>query len=108
MLAEAPRPKFAAQTIRKVFDLNWKPLHFLTNVSVSVVAVMKPAGVEKGAGVISAGYMKDATDPAWKDDAGMQVWREFMKQYMPDADLTDLNYVYAYGVGLTTLPMASD
>ena len=102
-LLTAATPKFAAQAIRKVYDLGWKPLHLLTNVSTSVAAVMTPAGPEKGVGIISATYGKDPTDPTWKDDAGLNQWRAFMKKYMPDADMADANYVYAYGVSLTML-----
>ena len=102
-LITAATPKFAAQTIRKVYDLGWKPLHLLTNVSLSVASVMEPAGPEKGVGIITSNYGKDSTDPAWKDDPGMNEWRAFMKKYLPDADLADNNYVYAYGVSLTML-----
>ncbi len=102
-LITAAIPKFAAQTIRKVYDIGWRPTHFLTNVSLSVAAVMLPAGAEKGIGVITSNYGKDATDPAWKDDPGMNEWRAFMKKYMPGADMSDNNFVYAYGVSLTML-----
>jgi branched-chain amino acid transport system substrate-binding protein len=100
-LVTAATPKFAAQTIRKVYDIGWKPMHFMTNVSVSIAAVFTPAGLEKGVGIITGAYIKDPTDPAFKDDAGMTEWREFMKKYMPDADTSDANYVYAYGVAST-------
>ena len=66
-LLTAAIPKFAAQAIRKVYDIGWKPTHFLTNVSISVGAVMRPAGLEKGTGIISATYLKDPTDPQWQD-----------------------------------------
>ncbi len=102
-LVTAATPKFAAQTIRKVYDIGWRPLHFMTNVSISVASVMEPAGVEKAVGLISASYGKDPTDPTWKDDPGMNQWRDFMKKYMPGADLADASYVYAYGVSLTML-----
>ena len=102
-LVTAATPKFAAQAIRKIYDIGWHPLHLLTNVSLSVAAVMQPAGPEKGVGIITSNYGKDSTDPAWKDDPGMNKWREFMKKYMPGADLADNNYVYAYGVSLTML-----
>ncbi len=78
VLLTAATPKWAAQMIRKVADLNWKPLHFMTNVSISVGAVISPAGVEKAVGVISAAYGKDTTDPQWANDEGMQQWRAFM------------------------------
>ena len=53
-------PKFAAQAIKKMAEIGWKPLHFLNNVSASVGSVMKPAGFENAQGIISAAYLKDA------------------------------------------------
>jgi branched-chain amino acid transport system substrate-binding protein len=100
-LITAATPKFAAQTIRKVFDIGWKPLHFMSNVSISVAAVLTPAGLDKSTGIITGAYLKDPTDPAFKDDPGMNEWRAFMKKHMPEADLTDGSYVYAYGVATT-------
>ena len=91
-------PKFAAQAIRKVHDLNWQPMFFLSNVSASVGAVMKPAGPENGIGIISAAYIKDSSDPTWKDDPGMNEWRAFMDKYLPGADQTDGGYIAAYGL----------
>ena len=89
VLVTAATPKWAAQTIRKIADLNWKPLHFMTNVSISVGSVIKPAGPEKAIGMISGGYLKDNSDPRWANDPGMNEWRAFMQQYQPDADLAD-------------------
>jgi branched-chain amino acid transport system substrate-binding protein len=97
VLVVVAAPKFAAQAIRKVYDLNWKPLFIMTNVSISVGAVLTPAGPEKAIGLISTGWLKDPTDHQWDHDAGMQEWRDFMAKNMPGADLTDANYVYAYG-----------
>jgi branched-chain amino acid transport system substrate-binding protein len=98
VLITAATPKFAAQTIRKIADLGWKPLHFMTNVSISVGSVITPAGPENATGMISAAYLKDPTDPSWKDDPGMNQWRAFMGKYMPDADMTDAGTVFGYGV----------
>lgn len=91
-------PKFAAQTIRKIADLGWKPMLFMSNVSISVGSVINPAGPENATGMISAAYLKDPTDPSWKNDAGMNQWRAFMSKYMPDADITDGGTVFGYGV----------
>lgn len=102
-LLVAATPKFAAQAIRKVHDLGWKPTFYLTNVSISVGAVMNPAGPENGVGIISAAYLKDSTDPRWDNDPGMNEWRAFMKKYMPDADMKDGGYIAAYGVSKTML-----
>jgi branched-chain amino acid transport system substrate-binding protein len=103
VLLVAATPKFAAQAIRKVHDLDWKPTFFLTNVSISVGAVIQPAGPENAVGIISTNYLKDPTDPAWNDDAGMNEWRAFMAKYVPGADMTDAGYVFAYAVSTTML-----
>ena len=96
-------PKFAAQSIRKVYDLGWKPTFYMTNVATSVGTVITPAGPEKAVGMLSTQYLKDPTDPAWKDDAGMKDWRAFMDKYNPSGDVTDAATVFAYGISLTML-----
>jgi len=98
---QATTPKFAAQAIRKVYDLGWKPVHYLNNVSISVGSVLSPAGLEKSVGIITAGYQKEHSDPRWANDAGMNKWRAFMKKYMPEGNLDDNFNVYGYGVGQT-------
>jgi branched-chain amino acid transport system substrate-binding protein len=101
VLIIAATPKFAAQSIRKVFEIGWKPMAFLSNVAVWVSTVMEPAGLEAGVGILSTAYVKDPDDPAWKDDAGVKTWREFMVKYIPEADLHDTNYVNAYNSAMT-------
>jgi len=96
-------PKFAAQAIRKVADMRWKPLHVLSGVSVSVGAVMIPAGPENGVGIISSAYLKDPTDPTWDNDTGMQAWRSFMAKYYPEGDVKDAGNVAAFGLTHTML-----
>ena len=96
-------PKFAAQAIRKVYDLGWKPTFIMSNVSISVGSVLTPAGPEKAVGMLSTNYFKDPVDPNWANDKGMQEWRDFMAKNMPGADLTDASYVYAYSVSKTML-----
>ena len=98
---QATTPKFAAQAIRKVYDIGWKPVHYLNNVSISVGSVLQPAGLEKSVGIITAGYQKEHSDPRFANDAGMNKWRAFMKKYMPDGNLDDNFNVYGYGVGQT-------
>ncbi|KIU52227.1 MULTISPECIES: ABC transporter substrate-binding protein [Bradyrhizobium] len=92
----AATPKFAAQSIRKAYEIGWRPMTFLSNTAVWISTVMQPAGVEAGTGIISTAYVKDPDDPAWKDDPGMKGWREFMTRYLPDGDQHDTNYVNAY------------
>ncbi len=96
VLVIAATPKFAAQSIRKAFEIGWRPMTFLSNVAVWVSTVMEPAGLEAGQGILSTAYVKDPDDPAWKDDPGVKGWREFMIKYVPDADLHDTNYVNSY------------
>lgn len=95
-------PKFAAQAIKKVAEVGWRPaLHYLTNVSNSAAAVMLPAGGESGRGIITGAYLKDQTDTQWTDDPGMNEFRAFIRQWAPGADLKDTNVVFGYGVGFT-------
>jgi branched-chain amino acid transport system substrate-binding protein len=99
VLVTAATPKFAAQVIRKVHDLGWKPLHFMTSVSISLAQVIQPAGPERAVGLMTSVYLKDPADPAFADDPAMLEWRAFMKRYLPDADPSDTLYVYAYTAG---------
>jgi branched-chain amino acid transport system substrate-binding protein len=91
-------PKFAAQAIRTMSEIGWKPLHLLNNVSASIGATMKPAGFEQSQGIISSAWLKDPTDPQWKDDPGMKAWNEFLNKYYPEANRTDANVIYGYTV----------
>ena len=94
-------PKFAAQAIKKMAELEWKPMHLMTDVSISIGAVMKPAGLEASEGVLSAGYLKDASDPQWKDDEGMKKFMAFADKYMPGANLSDTNLPFGYAAAQT-------
>ncbi|WP_024517664.1 ABC transporter substrate-binding protein [Bradyrhizobium sp. Tv2a-2] len=91
-------PKFAAQAIRKAAEIGWKPEHFLNNVSASIGSVIRPAGFDAAQGIISSAYLKDPTDPQWKDDPGMKGWNAFLDKYYPDADRTDLSVMFGYTV----------
>jgi branched-chain amino acid transport system substrate-binding protein len=91
-------PKFAAQAIKKMNEIGWKPMHILNNVSASIGTVMKPAGFENSQGIISSAYFKDPTDAQWKDDAGMKAWNEFLDKYYPEANRADGAVMYAYNV----------
>ncbi|MGC2780909.1 MAG: ABC transporter substrate-binding protein [Bradyrhizobium sp.] len=94
-------PKFAAQAIKKIAELEWKPMHLMTDVSISIGAVMKPAGLEASEGVVSASYLKDPSDPQWKDDEGMKKFMAFIDKYMPGANISDTNLAYGYAAAQT-------
>jgi ABC-type branched-subunit amino acid transport system substrate-binding protein len=89
-------PKGSAQAIRKVGELGWKPKFFLANTATSIASVLKPAGLEFSKGIISTAYVKDPTDPIWKDDPGMNKWRAFMDKWYPEGDKGNSNNTYAY------------
>ena len=101
VLLTAAIPKFAAQAIRKVFDIGWKPTHFLSNVSISVGSVIQPAGLEKSIGIISAGYYKDPTDPQWQDTPDYNEWLAWMKKYNSAANVRDGFAAYGYSAAQT-------
>jgi branched-chain amino acid transport system substrate-binding protein len=92
-------PKFAAQSIRKVYDIGWKPLHFVNNVSAQVTSVLMPAGLEKSIGLITASYIKDINDPQWANSPDIKAFQEFMKKYYPDGDPKEYNNAYGFMQG---------
>ena len=89
-------PKFNAMTLRKVRDLGWNPLYLIATVGSSVSSGLAPAGLDKAVGLVTGAYMKDPSDPQWKDDPGYKDWLAFMTDYMPGSDLSDINNVYGY------------
>jgi ABC-type branched-subunit amino acid transport system substrate-binding protein len=93
-------PKFAAQAIKKSHEIGWKPLHFLNNVSSSLGTVLKPAGLDASRGLITALYMKEVTDPQWKNDKGFTDWVAFMKKYYPEGALDDQSNGFGYNVAI--------
>jgi branched-chain amino acid transport system substrate-binding protein len=93
-------PKFAAQAIKKAHEIGWKPLHFLNNVSSSLGTVLKPAGLDASKDLITALYMKEVTDPQWRNDKGFTEWLAFMKKYYPDGALDDQANGFAYNVAI--------
>ncbi len=104
-------PKFAAQAIKKSAEIGWKPVHYLNSVSASVGAVMTPAGLDNGIGLITAGYIKDPTDSQWQKGKEWDDFTAWLKKYVPGGDIKDLNYVYGYTAaqGLVhTLKQAGD
>ena len=94
-------PKFTAQAIRKAYDIGWKAVQYVTNVSSSVGAVLQPAGLDKSVGLITAAYLKNPSDPQWDNDPAMIEWRTFMKKYYPDGDLADSFNTAGYGAART-------
>jgi branched-chain amino acid transport system substrate-binding protein len=94
-------PKFAAQAIKKLAEIQWRPTHFLNNVSASVGSVLKPAGYENSQDIISAAYLKDASSKQWDDDPGMKEFYAFMKKDFPEGDVLDGGTVVGYGVSQT-------
>jgi branched-chain amino acid transport system substrate-binding protein len=89
-------PKFAAQAIRKAYDIGWKPLEFVPYPASSVGAVLTPAGPDKSVGLITGGFVKDPADPRWRNDPAFQEWLAWMKKYLPDGDVTDQLNVWGY------------
>src|SRR5262249_4893307 len=98
-------PKFGAQAIRKVGQIDWKPLHILNGIAPPVGVTLKPAGLEYAKGIISDNSFKDPTDPQWHDDVGYKSWVSFMDKYYPSGDKTDHRTVYGQSIAATTAQM---
>ena len=96
VLVTVATPKFAAQSIKKVAELGWKPEHILNNVATSVSGVLQPAGLDNAKDILSTAYFKDPNDPQWQTSADYKEWLAFMDKYFPDGDKSDRQTVYAY------------
>jgi branched-chain amino acid transport system substrate-binding protein len=94
-------PKFAAQAIKKIAEIDWKPMHIVSNVSASVGSVIKPAGFENAQGILSAAYAKDGADSQWDNDPNMKKFYAFLEKYYPEANKLDGSVVYGYGAAQT-------
>jgi len=101
LFVDIATPKFAAQAIRTVAEIQWKPLHFLNNVSASVGSVLRPAGYENAQGIISAAYLKDASEPQWDTDSGMRQFLDFLARDFPEGNKLDQGTAVGYGVAQT-------
>ena len=104
-------PKFAAQAIKKAAELGWKPAHYLNSVSSSVASVLTPAGIDNSIGILTAGYIKDPTDPQFQKGKEWDDWLAWMKKYQPTANITDNLNVYGYTIAqlmVHTLQKAGD
>ena len=98
VLISGTTAKFAAQAIRKLFELGWKPMHFIPSGAASIASTIIPVGAEKAQGVISSAYVKDVSDPAWANDAGIKQFLTFMEKYFPDGNPKEGYNLYAYTV----------
>ncbi|MBR0836884.1 ABC transporter substrate-binding protein [Bradyrhizobium manausense] len=100
-LVNISSPKFAAQAIKKIAEIDWKPLHILSNVSSSIGSVIKPAGFENAQGVVSATYLKDPSDPQWDNDPGMKEFQGFLAKYYPEGNKRDILLITGYALAET-------
>lgn len=96
VLVNFAAPKFAAQTIRRIAEMGWKPVHYLNVTSNSIKSVLEVAGLDHAKGLISAAYYKDPSDPRWQSSPELKAYREFMARYMPQADINDVFHVAGY------------
>jgi branched-chain amino acid transport system substrate-binding protein len=99
----AATPKFAAQAVRKSYDLGWNAERYITNVSVSIATVLKPAGLDKSKGLISGGYVIDVNNERYKDDPNVKAWKDFTSKYMSATEYSDANAAYAFGAAGTMI-----
>jgi ABC-type branched-subunit amino acid transport system substrate-binding protein len=94
-------PKFGAQAIKKIGEMNWKPVTIVSNVSASTATVMRPAGIDNSQGVMSAAYAKDVSDPQWAGDAGIKAFDELLAKYMPEVNRVDSSAMTGYNMATT-------
>jgi ABC-type branched-subunit amino acid transport system substrate-binding protein len=100
-------PPVAAQALRKIAELDWRPVNVLVNATASIASTLRPAGLQNASGVISTSFLKDANDPAWRDDPAIKAWSSFMDKYYPDGDKDDINAVFGYAAAETLFRVLS-
>jgi branched-chain amino acid transport system substrate-binding protein len=100
-------PAVAAHALRKTAELDWRPVYFLDNASASIANTLRPAGLQNASGVISTSFLKDASDPGWRDDPAMKAWSSFMDKYYPDGDKDDIGAVFGYAAAETLFQVLS-
>ncbi len=98
-------PKFAAQAIRKAYDINWHPQEFVSSVGSSIAGAIRPAGFEAAKGIITAVYQKDPADPQWRDDPAMKAWNVWMDRYNSHVDKSDYYAPYGYNIGYAVVQL---
>jgi branched-chain amino acid transport system substrate-binding protein len=98
-------PKFAAQAIRKAYDIDWHPQEFVSSVGSSIAGAIRPAGFDAAKGIITAAYMKDPADPQWRDDPAMKAWNVWMDKYNPHVDKSDYYAPYGYNIGYAVVQL---
>lgn len=101
-------PAVAARALRRASELGWRPVYILDNASASIASALRPAGLENALGVISTSFLKDASDPVWKDDPAMMAWSSFMDKYYPDGDKEDSNALFGYAAAETLFHVLSE
>jgi branched-chain amino acid transport system substrate-binding protein len=101
----AALPKFAAQAIRKASDIGWRPVRYLNYTASSIASTLKPAGLDKSKGLVTTAYIKDPTDPRWKDDPGYKGWAEFVAKYLSPTDLIDGNAIAGFQYAAMLIPV---
>src|SRR5262249_26872327 len=101
-LLNASTAKFGAQAIRKVADLNWKPLHIIIQPTSSLERVLKPAGLEQSKDLVSLQFVKFSGDSEWDNDPGMKEYYAFMNEWAPHEAASDSTAAFAYMTSMLT------
>jgi branched-chain amino acid transport system substrate-binding protein len=84
------------QSIKRVFEIGWKPVHIVNGAFGTIFEVFRPAGLEKTKDIYSSAFVKDPADPTWFEDSGMVEYFEFMKKYMPDVGMYNRTSLSSY------------
>jgi branched-chain amino acid transport system substrate-binding protein len=100
-------PSNAAKVIQLAAQHNWHPVFVLNQMASSIATALKPAGLENAAGVITAAYLKDADDPAWKDDQAAIDWRSFLDRYHRAGGIDEGAAMFGYAAAETLAQVLS-
>jgi branched-chain amino acid transport system substrate-binding protein len=94
-------PPKAAKVIRLAADINWHPTFILNQMASSITTGLKPAGLDNAVGVVTAAYLKDADDPAWKGGQSVSDWEPFLEEYMRIGGTDESAAMFGYAAAET-------
>jgi branched-chain amino acid transport system substrate-binding protein len=90
-------PKQALQAFVGAAKLGWTPAEYVTSVSIdpAVMQIVRlNAGPQTGAGATSTAFLHDPTNPTQKGSAGVKLYLQIMKRYLPSEDPKAVAHMY--------------
>jgi ABC-type branched-subunit amino acid transport system substrate-binding protein len=89
-------PKQAIQAFIAAARLGWKPTEYVTSVSIdpAVMKIVHANAAGAGVGATSTAFLHDPTNPTQKSSAGVKLYLQIMKRYVPGEQPEAVAHIY--------------